>query len=93
MLWTADPNHFAALPAHVITRVTITGMCKNIKWTYSDLTKTDFSSIPGSLKGNFVAYYRVSTHKQGINGLGMDAQRNAVMNYLNGGMWLQAKAW
>ena len=39
------------------------------------------------MKGKFVAYYRVSTTKQGINGLGMDAQRNAVMNYLNGGSW------
>lgn len=39
------------------------------------------------MKGKFVAYYRVSTTKQGINGLGMDAQRNAVMNYLNGGNW------
>lgn len=39
------------------------------------------------VKGKFVAYYRVSTTKQGINGLGMDAQRNSVMNYLNGGNW------
>jgi DNA invertase Pin-like site-specific DNA recombinase len=39
------------------------------------------------MTGKFVAYYRVSTTKQGINGLGMDAQRNAVMNYLNGGEW------
>ena len=39
------------------------------------------------MTGKFVAYYRVSTTKQGINGLGMDAQRNAVMNYLNGGNW------
>ena len=39
------------------------------------------------MKGKFVAYYRVSTTKQGINGLGMDAQRNSVMNYLNGGSW------
>ena len=39
------------------------------------------------MTGKFVAYFRVSTTKQGINGLGMDAQRNAVMNYLNGGDW------
>lgn len=39
------------------------------------------------MTGKFVAYYRVSTTKQGINGLGMDAQRNSVMNYLNGGNW------
>ena len=39
------------------------------------------------MTGKFVAYYRVSTTKQGINGLGMDAQRNAVRNYLNGGNW------
>jgi DNA invertase Pin-like site-specific DNA recombinase len=39
------------------------------------------------MTGKFVAYYRVSTSKQGINGLGMDAQRQAVSNYLNGGRW------
>jgi DNA invertase Pin-like site-specific DNA recombinase len=37
--------------------------------------------------GRFVAYYRVSTDKQGESGLGLEAQREAVMNYLNGGPW------
>ncbi|MCW5684265.1 MAG: recombinase family protein [Pseudolabrys sp.] len=38
-------------------------------------------------QGAFIAYYRVSTAKQGASGLGIEAQREAVARYLNGGDW------
>jgi DNA invertase Pin-like site-specific DNA recombinase len=38
-------------------------------------------------EGQFVAYVRVSTDKQGRSGLGLEAQEAAVMAWLNGGQW------
>lgn len=38
-------------------------------------------------EGKFISYLRVSTAKQGQSGLGLEAQRKAVTDYLNGGNW------
>lgn len=35
----------------------------------------------------FISYLRVSTDKQGERGLGIEAQRDAVLRHLNGGGW------
>src|SRR4249919_3203898 len=37
--------------------------------------------------GKFVSYLRVSGKRQGISGLGLEAQRHAVTSFLNGGKW------
>ena len=37
--------------------------------------------------GKFISYLRVSTARQGVSGLGIEAQRESVSNYLNGGRW------
>ena len=37
--------------------------------------------------GKFISYLRVSTQQQGKSGLGLEAQRESVADYLNGGRW------
>ena len=42
-------------------------------------------------EGKWISYLRVSTARQGKSGLGIEAQRNAVAEYLNGGNWSLVK--
>ena len=42
-------------------------------------------------EGKWVSYLRVSTGHQGRSGFGLEAQRTAVADYLNGGSWELAK--
>jgi DNA invertase Pin-like site-specific DNA recombinase len=43
------------------------------------------------MDGKWISYLRVSTDRQGKSGLGIEAQRHSVAEYLNGGNWKLVK--
>jgi DNA invertase Pin-like site-specific DNA recombinase len=44
-----------------------------------------------SHSGKWISYLRVSTDRQGKTGWGVEAQRKAVEDFLNGGRWQLAQ--
>lgn len=43
--------------------------------------KIDSTATLGGIQ-SFIGYYRVSTQRQGVSGLGLEAQRSSVLNYI-----------
>ncbi len=63
--------------------------CFPVPYSFSrrGLTGTTLVKGDGMAEGKFISYLRVSTEKQGKSGLGVEAQRAAIDNFLNGGKW------
>ena len=63
------------------------GACPGLLKVYHPYQRPLRGWVQTVATGNFVAYYRVSTDKQGRSGLGLEAQQSAVAAFLNGGTW------
>ena len=54
-----------------------------LDFSVKDVEVNDMAAV----NQKFVSYLRVSTDRQKASGLGLEAQRKAVLDYLNGGRW------